>query len=198
MTDLTPEPNYFAGIDYSITSPGLCVYPNVSFWDPEGCQFYIKSKYGNLVRPAANGIMFDLEYSVHDAQSEPSQRYEEMASWALSKLPANTEIAIEDYSYGAKGRVFHIAENTGILKYLLWKRGLEHQVVPPTTIKKFATGKGNAKKHEIVEQFEYETGLNITDILDIKRKSARETSPVTDIADSYFIAKYMWSEYYKL
>ena len=31
-------------------------------------------------------------------------------------------ISIEDYSMGSRGRVFHIGENAGILKYRLWKK----------------------------------------------------------------------------
>jgi hypothetical protein len=56
------------------------------------------------------------------------------------------QVALEGYAYNAKGRVFHIAENTGILKYKMFQRGVPLDIVEPTKVKKFATEKGNASK----------------------------------------------------
>ena len=36
------------------------------------------------------------------------------------------QIAIEGYSMGSKGKVFHIAENTGVLKYKIYNPRWEH------------------------------------------------------------------------
>ena len=48
------------------------------------------------------------------------------------------------------GRVFHIAENTGVLKYKLWKAGKPLEVIPPTTIKQFATGEATHQKKRCI------------------------------------------------
>ena len=57
----------------------------------------------------------------------------------------------------------------------------------PTTIKKFATGKGNANKEKLYDAFVEETGIDIRKTLDISNKS---WNPVSDIVDAYYIAKY--------
>ena len=59
-------------------------------------------------------------------------------------------------------------------------------------IKKYATGKGNANKEVMYEAFNAEllTPPDLKTIL--KPKSTKLTSPVTDIVDAYFIAKWGW------
>ena len=70
---------------------------------------------------------------------------------------------IEDYSFGSKGRVFNLAENCGLLKYMLFKKGYRFFTVPPTVVKKFATGKGNANKEAMVKAAQEKYGYPGTD-----------------------------------
>ena len=91
---------------------------------------------------------------------------------------------MEDYAYAATGRVFHIAENAGILKYKL--KNFKTQTIPPTVIKKFATGKGNASKEDMLDAWKKEDGTF---------ELIQETgNPASDIIDSYFICKYGYYE----
>lgn len=53
---------------------------------------------------------------------------------------------IEDYAYAGKGRVFNIGELGGVVKLLLYDSNIKINTVTPTELKKFITGKGNAKK----------------------------------------------------
>ena len=39
----------------------------------------------------------------------------------MDKVIGCEQIAIEGYSMGSKGKVFNIAENTGVLKYKIYK-----------------------------------------------------------------------------
>ncbi len=95
-------------------------------------------------------------------------------------------IQIEDYSYGSTGRVFHIAENLGLLKYKFkMECGWDYTLLPPSVIKKFATDKGNANKELMLDAFEKDTGTNLAQVFDTTSKS-----PVSDVADAYFICKY--------
>ncbi len=55
---------------------------------------------------------------------------------------------LEGYSFGSKGKVFHIAENTGILKYKIHNMGVPLEVIPPTTVKKFATGQRKCRQND--------------------------------------------------
>lgn len=55
-------------------------------------------------------------------------------------------VVYEDYSMGSKGKTFHIGELGGVLKLFLWERGIDIILVPPSNLKLFVTGKGNADK----------------------------------------------------
>ena len=58
---------------------------------------------------------------------------------------------IEGYSFGSKGRsVFQIAELGGIVRWELLDRGLLIVDVPPSSLKRYATGRGNAGKDEMI------------------------------------------------
>ena len=94
---------------------------------------------------------------------------------------------MENYAYGATGRVFNIAENTGILKKQLREAGFKYTVIPPTVIKKYATGKGNASKDLMYETFLSETQVDLQSQL--SPKSTKISNPVSDIVDSYYICK---------
>ena len=61
-------------------------------------------------------------------------------------------------------------------------------VFAPSEIKKFATGKGNANKMLMYEAFVEETGDDLANLFEIDDYSGQ--SPVSDIVDSYYIAKY--------
>jgi len=177
------------GIDYSLTCPCVCVSNNNIFADN---YFYFLHKNKKYEGQALN-IFGDLHLDYKCEQ----ERYENIASWVLSIVSPldkeTTEILIEDYSFGSKGRVFNLAENCGLLKYLLYKDNYNYSTVAPTVIKKYATGKGNASKEKMYEAFRELTGLDLTDIYCGKRLD----SPVTDIVDSYYIAMYMRDSIHK-
>ena len=61
-------------------------------------------------------------------------------------------------------------------------------VFAPSTIKKFATGKGNANKELMYEAFVEETGDDLAKLFEFDPYKGQ--SPVSDIIDSYYIAKY--------
>lgn len=65
----------------------------------------------------------------------------------LGRLPrADRRVAyVEGYGFGSQ--VAHsLGELGGMLQLLLWEDGWEVYLVPPSTVKKFVTGKGNAEK----------------------------------------------------
>jgi hypothetical protein len=55
------------------------------------------------------------------------ERYHNISNWALSVLSNHhiEKVFIEDYAFAATGRVFHIAENCGVLKYRMWMANYE-------------------------------------------------------------------------
>lgn len=60
-------------------------------------------------------------------------------------------VAVEGYSFGSKGQaVYGIAELGGVVRLALHDLQVPIVVVPPASLKKYATGRGNAKKEEVL------------------------------------------------
>lgn len=86
-------------------------------------------------------------------KSSPRKNRFERYDHILSKIAyiVNTHkpdlAIIEGYAFGCHGRaVFDLAEIGGIIKHWCYNKGLLFHEIPPTTLKKWATGKGNATK----------------------------------------------------
>lgn len=58
-------------------------------------------------------------------------------------------VVIEGYSFGSTHRAEAIGELGGVIRLALHVRGHRMLIVPPKTLKKFATGNGNAKKSDM-------------------------------------------------
>lgn len=74
-------------------------------------------------------------------------------------------VLIEGYAFAARGRaVFSIGELGGVVRYALYDSELPYVDIPPSNLKKFATGKGNASKDlvlvEAVKRLGYEGSSN--------------------------------------
>lgn len=173
------------GFDYSLSSPAMCI--------SKGDEHVISvlngvKKYHGVYKQ--NGITICI--GPLPEWSSPQQRYEGIAQEFISvidSLPAMhpKRFFLEDYSMGSKGKVFHIAENTEVLKYLIFKiYNQEFETIAPTSLKKFATGKGNAKKGLMADAFQEKTGFLPHLIIGCKV----DDSPASDIVDSFFVAKY--------
>jgi Holliday junction resolvasome RuvABC endonuclease subunit len=169
------------GIDYSLSSPCVCIC------DPDDFSFS-KCKFYFLTDAKKFNVDVDnLQGELHEHYFVEEERFHNITKWVLDKLKEGDIIYMEGYSMGSTGRVFNIAENAGLLKHYLWKRKHTYNIVPPTVIKKFATGKGNANKQALQEYFEAETGYYIKKKLSMTDK---QSNPSSDIIDSYYICKY--------
>jgi hypothetical protein len=175
-----------AGIDYSLTSPSICVFNSNESFDFNRCSFYFLSDVKKNQRLFLTNIKGE---SITDWDSDFT-RYENISDWAMEYLIGCEQIAIEGYAFGAKGKVFHIAENTGVLKYRLHQSSIPVEVIPPSAIKKQAAGKGNANKEEMYKAFVKETGIQLQVVISPGKKDIG--NPVSDIVDSYFICKALY------
>lgn len=174
------------GIDYSMTCPAVCVYS--ANGNPRMRWFYIN----DLAVPVHVGARFSSVPP--SAYTNPTHRYLHLASKTIEFIKSIepdfnlVNVGLEDYAFGARGRVFHIGENTGILKLKLIEAGLASknlEVIAPTVVKKIATGKGNAKKEPVVEAFHRDTGIDLMRVFTPNRKNVG--SPVSDLADSFYV-----------
>jgi Holliday junction resolvasome RuvABC endonuclease subunit len=168
------------GIDFSLNSPAICV--SKGRFKFEECKFY----YLTSKKKHIGYMLKNILGTEHTEYTNPIERFANLSTWALSIINKLTDpkIFIEGYSFGSKGQaVFQIAENGGILKYRL--KEYDYKILVPSVIKKFATGKGNADKQKMYEQFTTDTGTNMLKTFDIPTLS----NPITDIIDAYYIAK---------
>lgn len=59
-------------------------------------------------------------------------------------------VAIEGYSFGSRGRQHATGELGGVIRLALWERDIPVVDVPPSSLKKYATGRGNAGKDQVL------------------------------------------------
>lgn len=173
------------GIDYSMNGPSICVL-GPSFKES---LFYYASTKKKSVFTHKNffGHQISKDYVNNIA------RYETLANWAVDAIGGcaidTPKIAIEGYAFGASaGLLANIAENGGMLKYMIYKKwGLTPEIVSPSQLKKWWSGKGNAKKEDMAQALLEREGV------DIRLEMMLDTfeSPVSDVVDSYALAKWM-------
>lgn len=72
-----------------------------------------------------------------------------------------TLVVIEGYSYKSNNKPFKIGEYAGIIKLGLYDRGIYTIVIPPTSVKRFATGDGGASKREVRDAIKTRYGWTI-------------------------------------
>ena len=177
------NPKTIIGIDYSLTSPAICITTDFVF---KNSKFYYLTNKKKYIGKMSNNII-GFEHKEYDT---PIRRFSQISDWVyeLMEDTIHTEqlVFIEGYSFGSKGQaVFQIAENCGILKYRLQQMMIDYDTVVPSVVKKGATGKGNADKDMMYEFFSKETKTDLKKIFDTQKVG----NPISDIVDSYYIAK---------
>ena len=183
-----------AGIDYSLTSPAICVYieeKDGGHFDFDRCMLYYLSNTERQQQLAAGSGVGNIIAEPYPEWNCEEERHEKLASWAYQRVQGCNEVYLEGYAFAtaAQAGVRSIAENTGLLKHKMWKNKISFMSYPPTVIKKFATGKGNANKEVMYEAFVDEL-LTPTDLKErLTPKATKVKNPVSDLVDAYFIAK---------
>ena len=179
----------FVGIDYSMSCPAMTILPETSDSFNHAKVYFLTNVKSHA------GVFFggNVIGAYHDDYCCEQERFNNIGKYFLTNIPNDATILIEGYSFGSSaGRVFNIAENTGHLKYLLWNANKKFDVVSPSEVKKIASGKGNADKQKMYEAFKEQSGLDLMKMLAPNRKLG---SPITDIIDSFYIAKLCRSRY---
>jgi hypothetical protein len=201
-TIINPLSKAYFGIDYSMSSPAIAEYVGEARdfnWKKVKFHFHTKdTKFAQDWFRKGLGIWCTgSESALRRDYLHNEERFDHLAAWSLVRIrnphwQIPRMIALEDYAMGARGRVFEIAENTGALKQNLRANGYDFKLYPPTVVKKFATGKGNAKKEQMYDAWMAETEFDIWKEMTPGR--TKISSPVTDIVDAYFILKKLVEE----
>lgn len=72
----------------------------------------------------------------------------------------NPAVMIEGYSFASRNSQAHaIGELGGVIRLTLWNLRIPYVEIPPTCRAKFATGKGNAGKGEVMSAISARTGI---------------------------------------
>lgn len=74
-----------------------------------------------------------------------------------------TLVVYEDYAMGARGNnMFHIGELGGVLKTLVWDKGIDCLEVSPTMMKSIIARSGRAEKQDIINALKARFGLVVS------------------------------------
>jgi Holliday junction resolvasome RuvABC endonuclease subunit len=107
------------GLDLSLTRTGIACYDGSA----------------HVLRPKTRGCerMVEIREGILDWMIVPT--------WPVDL------VAIEGFSYGSKGRaVFDIGGIGWVIRVALHETGIRYVEVPPSVLKRYATGRGNADK----------------------------------------------------
>lgn len=206
----------FVAVDYSLNSPGICVYNDKS----KKYHFisYIKLKTGTKAEQKLQeeiGMLSDVtlihqpdftkEEGYSDGELAKIKRYDRMADDIINLILQNSFagdgfiIAFEGTSYGSKmgtNNMIDMAAGAAILKLKILKtlKPDDIRTIAPTSLKKFA-GKGNMNKTELFMAFQTN---RIEDKSLLKSQffnyvSALECDkkipkPLDDLVDAFFLA----------
>lgn len=85
-------------------------------------------------------------------QAHPAARRALLGGILVERCRGAALVVIEGYAYGIKAgsALVTLGELGGVLRDRLWAAGLHYLEVPPSNLKKYATGKGNASKDEVL------------------------------------------------
>jgi crossover junction endodeoxyribonuclease RuvC len=117
------------GLDLSLTSTGVCSKEGSFAYQP-------KTKGMERLANIRDEVML-----VVTAQNHPI-------------------VIVEGYSFSSRNSQSHaLGELGGVMRLALHETGISYIDVPPTSRAKFATGKGNASKNEVVSSISARTGI---------------------------------------
>ena len=106
-----------AGIDYSLTSPAICVYKEEDggYFDFDRCMLHYLSNNKRQQQLAAGCGVGNLIAEPYPEWNCEEERHEKLASWAYQRVQGCDEVYLEGYAFAtaAQAGVRSIAENTG-------------------------------------------------------------------------------------
>jgi len=215
----------FVAIDFSLNSPGICIY------NDESKRFhfisYIKDKHGTKKEQKLQeeiGMLKDVtlvkqpDFSVSSEYSSKEllkiRRYDIMSSQIISLIlnectdGSGFVVAFEGSSYGSKmgtNNLIDMAAAAAILKMKMLSilKPIDILTVAPTTIKKFA-GKGNWNKRKVWDSFEQ--NMNNSESIEtsdffkfckglVDPESNKVPTPFDDLVDAFFLCDLISKDY---
>lgn len=151
------------GIDLSLQSTGLAMIGR-------GYSVYLKERtkdykiYGDILGDRIPLPDEDLFFGVKLEPKQPPlmPRWREILGVINAFVQVSQVILIEGYSYGsflANSRA--IAEIGGLVRYNILDVGKTYTEIPPKTLKRFITSKGNAEKNVVLKEVYKRWGIDV-------------------------------------
>lgn len=110
----------------------------------------------------STGYSHDGETGVVSTNEKGVQRLKTISE-TIKKIVLENDIdvvVVEGYSFASRsGQAFSIGELGGVVRLCLFELGVPFVEIPPTCRAKFATGKGNASKNEVISAVSAKTGI---------------------------------------
>lgn len=99
----------------------------------------------------AAGWCLNRESGVIKSRLKGWERVAEITSEVYAKTFGVDLVVIEAPAYRAQGNaIWHLAELGGVVRFWLWQHRITTVEISPPTLKKFACGKGNVGKDEMI------------------------------------------------
>jgi Holliday junction resolvasome RuvABC endonuclease subunit len=115
----------FLGVDQSLNATGICVISD-------------------------EGVVLRLETIAHKVGGASDAKLLAIRRAVISAISACQFAALEGYSYDSIHRAFDLGEVAGTVKVALVEHEVPYVVVPPVTLKQFATGTTTAPKEDMI------------------------------------------------
>lgn len=174
------------GLDLSITSPGFCI---MDVNEDDGYRIRQIDLHGftktDKWKFEGDGLVihqFPKDYNQHPSHYRPTLVYNIVEPY----LKYIDYVAVEDYAFGAKGKVFDLAEFAGSMKNYMYDRRIPIKKFPPMTVKLCATGSGAADKVLMGMAFNQTVPKEL--INPHFYELAEYSSPSSDLVDAFYMA----------
>lgn len=193
------------GVDFSLNSTGITIHKDNTYifyniFNQTVKDFNKSEKYRNhrMISNYVNLIPINRnidkttyqtqEYDkLVDADKLTNTIIEIVSQWEAS----STTIIIEGFSFGSKSNSYiDLVEYQSILRFKLQSLKYNLVILSPSEIKKAVTGKGNAKKEDVIKAVIKEIGESNDFIRFIKNNQknfTKDIKPIDDICDSLAI-----------
>ena len=155
-------------------------------FDFNKCSFHFLTSKKKHIEKFGNIFGYEIkEYNT------PIERFTNISTWTWIQFTninqIRTKFLLKVTRLGQGQTVFQITlENCGILKYRLqMSPSMLYDTIVPSVVKKHIINKGNADKQLMYDSFTKHTGVDLMKMFDMNKLN----NPVTDIIDSYYIAK---------
>src|SRR5690606_22603174 len=109
----------------------------------------LSTKTGLVIIDESGNVLTEKE--ITSEIKEDPQRMIDLTEKVLSHLEKDDVIAIEGFSYGSRGKGIAFQFGYGYsVKIALYTNYFNYLIVTPSQVKKFATGKGNTSKDNMI------------------------------------------------